>query len=320
MKINGFGKDISDNFVDGHMSRLREYLSYVQQMGFDVAELGVSGLNVIINGRLFPEQVERVKAVLADYPLRYTVHAPNRTNLAFRRDTALEKAVLTACVEFCGAIEARTLVYHSGLQALDAARTGLTSLPDTDALQRGAAREVYALKALASLAADLGVTIAMENGDPHLWEYGVLKRNEQPPENLPDYHGRLRITNILMQLEAIDHSAIGLCLDLAHLHLATHALGDNYLAAVQEAAPWVRHLHCNDNFGKLDIGFDSEMDRLPYGEADLHLPPAWGAIPFAEAFTRLDHYEGDLILEIKERYWDNFPEALANIRQILAGK
>jgi sugar phosphate isomerase/epimerase len=56
---------------------------------------------------------------------------------------------------------------------------------------------------------------------------------------------------------------------------------------------------------------------LPYGEADLHLPPGWGAIPFAEAFACLGDYEGDIILEIKNPYWDHFGEALENTKQLL---
>jgi sugar phosphate isomerase/epimerase len=164
----------------------------------------------------------------------------------------------------------------------------------------------------------MGVTIAMENGDPHLWEYAVLKANGKPSQDLPKYHARLRISPITAQLEAVNHPYVGLTLDLAHLHLATHALGIDYLEAVEQAAPWVRHLHVNDNFGRLDVGFDSEKDRLPYGEADLHLPPGWGAIPLAEAFSRLHSYQGHLILEIKHRYWDNFGDALNNTRQLLA--
>jgi len=73
----------------------------------------------------------------------------------------------------------------------------------------------------------------------------------------------------------------------------------------------------NDNFGKLDVGFDKETERLPYGEADLHLPPGWATIPFPEAFARLKGYEGDLILEIKNQYWDHFGEALENTKQLI---
>ena len=87
--------------------------------------------------------------------------------------------------------------------------------------------------------------------------------------------------------------------------------GGDCLAAISTAAPYVRHLHINDNFGALDAGHEAEGDRLVYGEADLHLPPGWRAIPFEAAFERLRDYEGDIILEIKGRYRDHLAEALA---------
>ena len=317
MNIHGVGKDVSGGYLNGHLEHLEKALDYYQQLGFTVAEVPITGLSVVINGKLFQPRVRRVKEVLARYPFRYTVHAPNRTNLAYGQDHDLEKAVLRASIEFCAEIGAKRLVYHSGLQALDAARTGLVSLPDDDSLQRGMEQEVTALSELAPVAADSDVVIGLENGDPHLWEYALMKSNHKSPDDLSKYHARLRIQPIIDQLAAINHPNIGMTLDLAHLHLATHALGDNYLEAVSLAAPWVRHLHMNDNFGKLDVGFDNETDRLPYGEADLHLPPGWAAIPFRESFQRLANYEGDIILEIKHQYWDHFGEALENTRQLL---
>lgn len=318
MKIHGLGKDASGGYINGHLQRLETLLTYYQQLGYDVVELSVTGLNVIINGQLFPRQVQAVKDMLSRYPFRYTVHAPNRTNLAYGAHHALEKEVLRACIQFCAAIDARRLVYHSGLQALDAARTGLVALPDDETLKRGAEQEVTALRELAVIAEDADVIIGMENGDTHLWEYAVLHSNQKSPDELARYHARLRIQPMIDQLTAIGHPNIGMTLDLAHLHIAAHAVGDNYLDAVTLAAPYVRHLHMNDNFGKLDVGFDSETDRLPYGEADLHLPPGWGSIPYEDVFRCLRAYEGDLILEIKEQYWDYFGEALENTKQLLA--
>lgn len=318
MKINGIGKDVSDGYIDGRLERLEQCLKYFSILGYEVAELPITGLSVVVNGELFQPRVKAVSEILGKYDFRYTVHAPNRTNLAYGANHELEKSVLKASIQFCQHIGAKRLVYHSGLQALDAARTGTVLLPTDDELKRGMEREIIALKELASLAAYADVIIGMENGDPHLWEYAVLKQNEKQPEELAKYHARLRIRPMIEQLQAIDHPNIGMTLDLAHLHLATHALGDDYLASVAEASPWVRHLHMNDNFGKLDVGFDNEKDRLPYGEADLHLPPGWASIPFAQAFARLEGYEGDLILEIKERYWDHFGEALHNTQRLLA--
>ena len=317
MKVHGLGIDIPDKLIDGRRQVLIDTLTHAQTVGFSVAELPIPGLNVIMNGELIPQRLEAVRKTIAPFDLRYSVHAPGRTNLAFGKDLDMEYRVLESCLRFTQAVGARVLVYHSGLQALDAARTGTASLPSEDELARGAEREVAALRRLAPIAGDLGVMIGMENGDPHLWEYAVLKRDGRTPDELAQYHARMRMSAIVAQAEAVNHSNVGITLDLAHLHLATHALGEDYLEAIMMAAPWVCHVHINDNFGKLDTGFDSEGDRLLYGEADLHLPPGWAAIPFAQAFGCLNNYEGDIVLEIKSRYRDHLGEALENTKRIL---
>jgi len=111
---------------------------------------------------------------------------------------------------------------------------------------------------------------------------------------------------------------VALTLDMAHLFLAANLLGFDYLDAVRTAVPWVKHLHANDNFGRLDQGYEVLTERLPFGEGDLHLPPGWGRIPYREALTLLPNYEGDLILEIKPLYRDFFGEARQNMQDILA--
>ena len=264
-----------------------------------------------------PQRAEAIKQAIAPFDLRYSVHAPGRTNLAFGADPGLEFRVLEACVRFCGAIGAGVLVYHSGLQALDDARRGAAPLPNEDELARGAEREAAALRKLAPVAADLGVTIGMENGDPHLWEYVALRQQGKTPDDLAKYHGRLRTSALAEQAAAVDHPNVRITLDLGHLYLATKALGEDYLGAIDAVASWVCHLHINDNFGKLDAGVDYEGYRLPYGEADLHLPPGWGAIPYARAFARLNDFEGDIVLEIKSRYREHLDEALANTKRLL---
>ena len=189
MRIHGLGIDIPDTQVDGSRRVLVEALAHAQSLGFALAELSLPSLSVIMNGELIPQRAEAIKQAIAPFDLRYSVHAPGRTNLAFRPDPDMEYRVLEACVRFCGEIGAGILVYHSGLQALDAARTGLAPLPDDDELARGAEREVAALRQLAPIAADLGVIIGMENGDPHLWEYAVLKQQGKAPDELAKFHG-----------------------------------------------------------------------------------------------------------------------------------
>jgi sugar phosphate isomerase/epimerase len=225
-----------------------------------------------------------------------------------------------ACqIEISQAIGASHLVVHSGLQALDAVRHGIrASLLSDQELAAGARQEVEALRDLARVAADAGVIICMENGDSHQWEYNVIARFGLPRSEILKHHPRLGIAPMVRQLEAIDHPNVAMTLDVGHLYIAAHDLGFDYLEAVSEAAPWVKHLHISDNFGLLDRGFDTEHDRWAFGEADIHLPPGWGSIPFREVFIRLPDYEGDLILEIKPGFRDYLGEGLDTMQKILS--
>ena len=318
MQINGIGLAVGVSAGRGRMQRLEETLAHVQGLGYQLVELSFSSLGILFDGEVRPEPLADLVAVTRNFNLRYTVHGLNRLNLAYDSRHDLSRRILAAQLQVAGAVGASVLVYHSGLQALDGVRYGVrrTLLSEAE-LAEGAKREVAALRDLGQIAADSGVMIGMENGDSHLWEHNIIAHFGLPREALSIHHARLHIPPIVRQLEAIDHPAVGMTLDIAHLHIAAHDMGFDYLDAVAEAAPWVRHLHANDNFGRLDTGFDSEPDRWPYGEADIHLPPGWGSIPYAEVFARLGDYVGDLILEIKDGFADYLDESLATMTKLV---
>jgi sugar phosphate isomerase/epimerase len=300
------------------LEQLADFLAHVRALGYELVELDVSPAAVIVDGRVRRPQVEALAAVLRAGGLRTSVHGLMRLNLAYDPRHELCRRIMACQIEVCAALGARTLVYHSGLQALDQTRSSVRSKLLSDAeLAEGAAREVEALRAQAPLAADAGVTICVENGDSHQWEHALLARFGLPREALAQHHARLRVEPIVAQLAAIDHPHVGMTLDIAHLFIAANDLGFDYLAAVETAAPWVRHLHANDNFGRLDQGFDGESDRYAFGEADLHLPPGWGAIPYGAVFERLSEYTGDLVLEIKPGFFASFGEALHTMRGLV---
>ena len=110
MKVQGIGIDIPDNQVDGRRQVLIDTLKQARAAGFTLAELSIPSLNVIMNGELIPERVAAIQASIAPFDLRFSVHAPGRTNLAFSQDLGLEYRVLEACVRFCHAIGAPVLV------------------------------------------------------------------------------------------------------------------------------------------------------------------------------------------------------------------
>ena len=319
MKVGAVGLSVSISAGKGRFKRLEEALAQAQALGYTLVEIAMSSLGIIFDGEVKAGPLADFVAVTRNFDMRYTVHGLNRLNLAYDARHELCRRILAAQIEVAGAIGASCLVYHSGLQALDAVHYGVRrTLFSEQELVEGAQREVTALQALAPLAREAGVLIGMENGDSHLWEHALIAQFGLPRADLAKHHARLTIPPIVRQLEAINDPAVGMTLDVAHLHIAAHDIGFDYLQAVEQAAPWVRHLHANDNFGRLDWGFDSEPDRWAYGEADIHLPPGWGSIPYAEVFAHLPHFQGDLILEIKSGFADYYGEGLTTMRQLVA--
>jgi len=318
INVRDVGIDMSSPGRIRRLQQLEQGLAYFQEIGFRLVEIDTTPFGLIMNGELRRPQLEDFVAVLRNLDLRYSVHGLCRLNLAYDSRHELCRRVMLCQIEICRAMGGSVLVYHSGLQALDAARHGVhRSLLSDEELAAGARREVAAFKELAPVAADAGVTIGMENGDPHQWEYNVLAQYGLPHSVLPKHHPRLCIGPIVQQLEAIDHPNVGMTLDVGHLYIAAHELGFDFLAAVEEAAPWVRHIHAHDNFGLLDQGFNTEHDRWAFGEADIHLPPGWGDIPLRDVFAHLPDYEGDVVLEIKQDFFDYFDEGLIKMREIL---
>ena len=312
----GVSLKIPGNVFTPHLLELA--LGRLAQLGFPLVEIDPSLYALIFDGELRQRQLADFLGVTRRSGLRFSVHGLDRLNLAYDPRHELCKKIMRAQIELCAAIGGTRLVYHSGLQALEKVKSGVrTTLLTAQELEEGAQREVAALKDLAPIAADAGVVICMENLDPHLWEHNIIRSFGLPCSEIDRHLARLRIGPIVRQLEAINHPSVRMTLDVAHLYLASQDRGFSYLDAVSEAAPWVRHLHVTDNFGRLDAGYSVERDRWAFGEADMHMPPGWGSIPYPEVFARLPDYRDDLILEILTEFDDHLAEARANMQSIL---
>ena len=127
---------------------------------------------------------------------------------------------------------------------------------------------------------------------------------------------------LVRQVEAVGHPLFGLTLDLGHLYLAANTCRFDYLEAIRQAAPYVRHIHGSDNFGRLGGVFDELHFRIPYGDGDVHMPHGWGTLPHAEALAQLAGYEGLYealyVMEIRPRFRDHLGDALAFLRDVIA--
>jgi sugar phosphate isomerase/epimerase len=88
------------------------------------------------------------------------------------------------------------------------------------------------------------VTIAVENYYPEL----------------PILHGAVHgysiwPSELAEQIAAVDHPAVGVCLDVGHAALAASAFDFDYLEECAAVAPLVGHLHLHDNLGKANLTY-----------------------------------------------------------------
>jgi len=312
-KFKGIGIDVTTNRLDV----LERDLARCAALGFAAAELNTYIGTVIRSGQVVPAELARVRQILARYPLHYTLHAP--VHLSLTRHPALAAQVLESCLRMAAGLGVEVVVYHSAQIALHDPAVGLAPLPTAEELHASWQEETIALRHFARRAAELGLIIAVENRDPHRWEVTALARHGRPASDLATYHQGMRLDLICQQMAEIGSPHLGLCLDVGHAFLSQPYWQDvDYLTAIRRCAPWVKHLHFHDNFGRLDDLSADIPDRRVLGEADNHMPPGWGRIPLRETLAILGEagYAGWVIVEMEDYYEDYWAEALANTRAL----
>jgi sugar phosphate isomerase/epimerase len=316
--FRGIGMNCNDEIIDGHLERLEQDLENVQQAGFDADEFSPVAFPIVHHGQIYQPELDRVKAVLARYPLHYTVHPP--CELRLTEPTGLGRQVFRSYLELTAQIRAEVMVYHSAQIVLRAADEDTTDLPDAAGLRALWEIETSALSEMAAEAAQRGILIAVENRDPHLWELAALQRHGKSVQDLATYHQGMRLDLIRDQVKQIASPNVGICLDVGHAFLAAQFLPGDYLSTIRGVAPFIKHLHFHDNFGRLDDWAKSRFERLAFGEADSHLPPGLGKIPLRHVLTILKRtgYAGWVLLETRALHFDHLKEIAATVRAMIA--
>lgn len=298
MALRGVGISLWRPCPDG-VSGLVEDLETLKSAGPDFVEIFPDQLGVLLGGRLDPVQLGPVREALLEADLSYTVHAPLDMNLMDPTVNTLHRDVLDASIEFAGDIGARVIVCHAGQRV--GPRDARHSFEAQLAAERAALREA------GDLAAERGVTIAVENYYPELpivrgevYDYSVWPR---------ELGGQIR---------TVDHPAVGICLDVGHAALASNVFGFDYLEECAEVAPLVRHLHLHDNLMQTNLtGTPPGSEHPVYGLGDLHLPPGSGTIPLRDLFRLVDFPENtSCCVELRPDLYPLVPQALRAAREL----
>ncbi len=181
-------------------------LAFFQACGFELVELSIHDLDVVLNGRLHQERLRDLVALLRDFPFEYTVHDPDRTNLAYSNDPELERDVLTASLEVCAAVGARVLVYHSGVSAFHWLRLPGAEWPSDSQVNAAREAETRGLQDLMPLAARYGVVVCVENMNYMGYEIEQVRKAGRPVSELRTYFPDLFLSELVEQVRSVNQS------------------------------------------------------------------------------------------------------------------
>lgn len=274
-RIVGIGFNVTS--AADSMTGLERILGRMESAGASHAELSLFGLDLVANGRVIPAQRDRLVEVCRRFDLDYTAHGPLCMNLMDAEHFALHHRVIRAHLELCNAVGATVFVHHPGFP----------TSPSSKALDAGLRRERDTLADLAEIARAYGVTIAIEN----------LFATPRRPFALDP-------CRLAREVEAIGHPNVGATLDVGHAYVQSTIGGFAYHDAVAALAPWVRHIHLHDQFGKpATMECVTDAESVAYGMGDLHLPPGWGDLPLDDIMAEMP-LESDvvMIVELSPRF------------------
>ena len=298
------GSNINEVRVDGSVKALQRDLSAFLGFGLTAAEISIHGLDAVKNGSLDRRRTSEIKTILADFPFRYSTHAPNPLNLMDRKYPELHRGVLHASLEFSAAIGAKCMVYHPGRYLVEE-EFGIRGQLFFTSHEKQELRDHEA--AVLQEAADCfpEVTLAMENARPYL-HHSPYCYAEIPEE-------------LAKQIRRINRSNVRLTLDFGHLNLSAHFYSLDAVAEVKAVAPFIAHCHVHDNFGSsVHYTEKTQTHQIPFGKGDSHMPVGWGTIPFYDLFAEFVHdYDGLLICELRSRYFEQTGKAAENLTAIL---
>jgi sugar phosphate isomerase/epimerase len=285
-------------YVEG-VGGLAEDLGTLESAGPDFVEVWPQNLGVILGGRLDTNRLRSVGDLLLEADLSYTVHAPLEVNLMDLTLPGLQRGVLDASLRFAKVIGAEAVVCHAGQRL--GARDARHSMEAQLSAERSALREA------GDLAGELGVTIAVENYYP-----------ERPILRGAVYDYSVWPSRLAEQISAVDHPAVGICLDVGHAALAADFFGFDLIGECSAIAPLVRHVHLHDNLQKTNLtGEPPVSEHTVYGLGDLHLPPGRGTIPLEDLFRRMDFPERpSCCVELSPEGFSLIPEALRAGREL----
>lgn len=289
MYQNGvLGTGITAPKAKSDLSDLPAILDRVEALGVETIELPVFDMDLIVGGRIQRSHLALLKQACAGRKVAYSVHGPLAINF-FDDPARLPRhfEVMRASLDIAAEVGAVHYVVHSGVMPTAPA----------EIVEGAYARQRDWLAKAGDVARDRDLLICVET------MFG-------------GHHGKMHASTpsrLAREIAAIGHPAIWATLDFSHSFLRLGYFGGDYVAETAALAPYAKHLHIHDSFGRADaIETWSPSEKLAFGHGDLHLPVGWGAIPW-EALLQACTFPSGVVfnIELNPRYWYAVEECLA---------
>lgn len=267
-------------------------LDEVEKLGVDTIELPTYDLDLIVGGKIFQPHLAIVRDACKGRRVSYSVHGPLSINLCdepFRLPRHFE--VLQASLEVAAELGGTNYVLHAGW---------INRPCNAEGIEAAYLRQRDWLAKAGEVAKQLGQMICVECLFD--WERGKL---ETPVAS-----------RLAMELAAVGHPNIAATIDFSHAHLEMGMRGGDVVPEVKALAPFARHLHIHDSFGRPDDFYlYSEGEQLAYGAGDIHLPVGWGSTPWDGILRECTFPAGVVFnIELAERYWHFAQETVDRTR------
>lgn len=264
------------------LSDFADELDMIERLGVEWVELSTFDMDVVVGGRIRRPQLDTLKRACAGRSVGYSVHGPLAINFmdeAYRHPRHMD--VLAASLEVAAELGAENYVIHSGL----------VPVQQGDGIEAAYGRQREALARAGDIARGHGIVLCVET----LFAGFDGKGHASSPRRLA------------AELAAIAHPNVMATIDFSHswLMLDWEGRRSDFVDEIVALAPWARHLHVHDSFGRQDdIWMYTEGERLAYGHGDLHLPVGWGDIPWETLIAECVFPCGVLFnIELNQRYW-----------------
>jgi sugar phosphate isomerase/epimerase len=297
--------NIHESRLDGDLQKLPGDLRRLCDLGLEGVEIGIHGLDAIRCGKVDVRRTAEFAAILRDFPLSLSLHAPDPLDLMSDRHPELHREVLRACLEFCEAVGAEMFVLHPGRWVSETEFPHREPWrPDQELAEEMMEREAATLRELALRFGE--VAIALENARPFL-PHSAYTYAEFPRD-------------LARQVERVDLPNVGICLDTGHLHMAARLHGFSETEAVELLVPHLIHLHVHDNFGRTGWWTEkTQTHQVPFGQGDLHMPVGQGDIDFRGVLGPiLPSYDRMVVCELRGRYGGRLPEHIDEFRRLIS--